>query len=178
MGDPPPRHSLDRINNDGSYCRENCRWANQRQQKNNTRSNRKISHSGETKTLMQWERATGINHAVIADRLNRGWATEKALTEPTAHTPKRQITFRGKTQNLSEWAREAGLSVSVLHERLNYGWSIKDAVTTPTGGRFHSVTFGGKTQTISAWSRETGIFRRTIRRRLKRGLPLNEVMQH
>ena len=46
--------TLDRIDNNKGYGPENCRWASEKVQANNRRSNRLITHNGETKTLAQW----------------------------------------------------------------------------------------------------------------------------
>lgn len=67
---PSKKHSIDRIDNNGNYCKENCRWATQEEQNSNTRQNFYITHNGETKTLAQWERKTGISKTAIKYRIN------------------------------------------------------------------------------------------------------------
>ena len=53
MGDRPEGTSLERIDNDADYSPENCKWATTPEQGTNQRTNRLITHNGETLTMMQ-----------------------------------------------------------------------------------------------------------------------------
>lgn len=74
--------SLERIDNDGDYSPDNCRWATYREQQNNKRRSRFVTYNGKTLTVAQWERETGIKRYTIIGRLNRGWSAERVLTTP------------------------------------------------------------------------------------------------
>ena len=81
---PSSKHTIERKDNEGPYSQENCTWATMLEQGNNKRSNHLITFKGETQTLSEWARRTGINQTTIRSRLDRlGWSTEKALTIPT-----------------------------------------------------------------------------------------------
>ena len=79
---PSPKHSLDRINNDGDYCPDNCRWATKAEQVNNRRSNRFITIGCVTLNVTQWTKEMSFGRTIIQARLDRGWSELKAVTTP------------------------------------------------------------------------------------------------
>lgn len=74
--------TLDRINNNGDYCPENCRWATRKEQARNTRQNHFITFNGKTMTIAEWAEYLGVSSTVLRTRLYRGWPIERALTRP------------------------------------------------------------------------------------------------
>ena len=79
MGERPKNKTLDRIDNNGNYCKENCKWSTQKEQNNNTRRNRLIIYRRKTQTMKQWAEELGINYTTLFWRLKNGWSVERAF---------------------------------------------------------------------------------------------------
>lgn len=91
MGDRPELSSLDRIDNNGPYSPENCRWASKLEQASNKRNSRYITANGKTQTLAQWARDLGCNSAAILYRINHGMSEQDAVTIPPAERPNAKL---------------------------------------------------------------------------------------
>ncbi len=83
MGIRPEGKSLDRINSDGNYCPNNCRWATQKEQCRNRRVNRRISINGTSKTIAEWTELSGLSDGTIDQRIKRGWSEDRLLIPST-----------------------------------------------------------------------------------------------
>lgn len=70
---------IDRIDNNGNYCPENCRWITHRENNKNKRSNRLIEYNGEMLCLRDWADKLSINYSTLQRRVNT-MSTKEALT--------------------------------------------------------------------------------------------------
>lgn len=74
--------SIDRIDNNGSYTPENCRWSDLYCQANNKRNNVIYCYEGKTQTLPNWCREKNMSYKAVWYRLSKGWPFEKAISTP------------------------------------------------------------------------------------------------
>ncbi len=134
MGPKPfPEATIERIDNDEPYSLDNCRWASQEEQKQNTRNVRLLTYKGETMGLSAWARKLGLNCCTLQIRIDKGWplneifSSEKSFVNRTA----RMLTYNGETLCLRAWARKLGMTHCNLSGRLKRGWSVEKALSTP-----------------------------------------------
>ena len=72
--------TIDRIDTDGNYCPENCRWANVETQMNNTTKNHYIEYNGNTYTLSTLSKHLNIPYNIVRHRLSRcKWTVEQLI---------------------------------------------------------------------------------------------------
>jgi hypothetical protein len=125
---PSPAHTLDRIDNNGDYTPENCRWADVLQQQNNRRNSVFIEAFGKRLTIAQWARETGLSRDIIKHRIFvMSMPPEQALgmREKMSHNqkPVRQYTLTGELvsefSSLAEASIKTGINKAAIFNNLS-----------------------------------------------------------
>ena len=97
---PTPQHSIERIENNKGYYKENCKWAVMLEQQNNRRSNHHITLNGETHTLAQWCRIKKLRYDSVKKRIKIGWNPQDAFEIPFTQNIALSIINKSETLEL------------------------------------------------------------------------------
>lgn len=101
MGDKPgPNYELDRINNNGNYCKDNCHWVTHAENCRNRggrRPTRMYTYNGKTLCIADWAKEIGITPQSLQKRLNKGWPLELALSPENATKIRANAWLQGPT---------------------------------------------------------------------------------
>lgn len=96
--------TIERINVNGPYSKENCRWATNMEQQSNKRNNRTVQYQGEIIHLAELVRRTGFSKIMLTTRLNRGMTAEEAVESCKASNygkSQRPVDIRRREKRMS-----------------------------------------------------------------------------
>lgn len=94
MGERPKGMTLNRIDNNGNYCKENCEWADQKTQMRNTRKTVYLTLNGTTRPLQVWAEILHVKRRTLQFRKDADWTDTEIIT-----TPIRKMTYAHRCQN-------------------------------------------------------------------------------
>ena len=78
--------TIERINNDGNYCPENCKWIPQKEQCRNRSTNIEFEYMGKKHILIEWCEILNLDYKFIHNRIYKmGWSFEKSISTPKIH---------------------------------------------------------------------------------------------
>lgn len=130
--------TIDRIDVDGDYKPDNCRWVDMKVQCNNRTNNRKLTYNNETHTISEWSEITHIPFDVIHSRIDKWhWTVEKALTtsnsrfERSLHKKVLDYLMENKTVNSKKASADLNMKniSSCISKLRNLGYEITSDIT-------------------------------------------------
>jgi hypothetical protein len=74
-----PQLTIDRMDNNGNYSPDNCKWSTRTEQNNNKRNNNFITINGIRKTVTEWAEYSGLSRKTIQSRIKYGWSNEDLI---------------------------------------------------------------------------------------------------
>lgn len=133
MGEPPfIGATLERVDNNVGYSKDNCKWASRREQSLNTRRSKLFDYLGRNLPLDVIASEVGLGLDTLYYRVNAlGLSVAEAIAY-TNESRKTKFKYKGEDYSVQQLAALSGISKSVLSNRLHaYKWSVERAVETP-----------------------------------------------
>lgn len=111
--------TIDRIDVNGNYCPENCRWVTMAEQANNKRTNIFITYNGKTQNIAQWSKELNIKRGCLEQRYHKGWNVEDIFNPIIGFSKNRTfITYKNETKSITVWAKKLHIHSDKLKKLL------------------------------------------------------------
>lgn len=170
--------TIDRIDNDGDYCPENCRVITHHEQQYNKRTTVYVEYEGQKYTYKDLSILLGIPKTTLISRVKRGWK-EDELLEQYHYKDFEKIEYNGKKYSYTELAEISRLPRKIIYQRIHKnGWSVKDAVEIPLNGfnpNINLYEYEGEMLCIAEIARRCGLNRTTLQYRLAHGWDIEKA---
>lgn len=170
--------TLDRINNDGDYCPENCRIITHHQQQYNKRTTVYVKYEGKEYTYEELSLLLGIPKTTLISRVKRGW-TDEELLGVYHYKNVDKVEYDGKQYTFSELAKLSGLPRKIIYQRIRKcGWTVEQAINTEIGElnpHIKLYEYKGEMLTIAEIARRCGLNRTTLQYRLVNGWSIEKA---
>ena len=168
---PQGKCTIDRIDNNGNYCPENCRIITIQEQAYNKVNNRIVTFNGKEMTLTEAAREAGLTQKIVFSRIAKGWTEERALNTPV--TEEHRYYANGKWHTINEWARILGVDSTMVRNRVRDYASMQEVYDflsqgkVKLGGNRKLLTVGKESHCVKDWACVLGITYHELRKRLK-----------
>lgn len=127
--------TIERLDVNGNYSPDNCKWIPFREQGSNKTNNFFIEYNGERKTIAEWSRLLNIHENTLTHRIvDLGWTIDEAFhTKPKGRL--NTYTVFGNELTLSEMSKLYNKPLKLLWKRIHvYGWTPEDAALKTVNG--------------------------------------------